>query len=177
VGILNYITVLEITISDCVSEMLWLSLYDKCFWHSVFGVAIEITVQRQESSRPIPLILVKCADYLILTGNNVWTNGAITLLLLTPSHIELSMWYFPLTQDLIHRTCSRPKEIESWFNNWFLLTIKVARFLFDSYGSWRNCHLIESLVWQILGRQYLRVWIQLMSLHSWNTILLAFRHH
>jgi len=53
----------------------------------VFGVAIEITVQRQESSRPIPLILVKCADYLILTGNNVWTNGAITLLLLTPSDI------------------------------------------------------------------------------------------
>jgi hypothetical protein len=36
----------------------------------VFGVAIEITVQRQESSRPIPLILVKCADYLILTGLN-----------------------------------------------------------------------------------------------------------
>ncbi|XP_048625741.1 uncharacterized Rho GTPase-activating protein At5g61530-like isoform X1 [Brassica napus] len=37
---------------------------------SVFGVAIEITVQRQESSRPIPFILMKCADYLILTGLN-----------------------------------------------------------------------------------------------------------
>ncbi|KAF3568850.1 hypothetical protein DY000_02011466 [Brassica cretica] len=36
----------------------------------VFGVAIEITVQRQESSRPIPFILMKCADYLILTGLN-----------------------------------------------------------------------------------------------------------
>ncbi|XP_020877526.1 uncharacterized Rho GTPase-activating protein At5g61530 isoform X1 [Arabidopsis lyrata subsp. lyrata] len=48
------------------------------FWHSVFGVPIEIIVQRQESSRPIPLILIKCADYLILTGNNVWTNGSQT---------------------------------------------------------------------------------------------------
>ncbi|CAH8263845.1 unnamed protein product [Arabidopsis lyrata] len=36
----------------------------------VFGVPIEIIVQRQESSRPIPLILIKCADYLILTGLN-----------------------------------------------------------------------------------------------------------
>ncbi|CDY68245.1 BnaAnng26590D [Brassica napus] len=36
----------------------------------VFGVAIEVTVQRQESSRPIPFILMKCADYLILTGLN-----------------------------------------------------------------------------------------------------------
>uniref|UniRef100_A0A1J3CBQ4 Putative Rho GTPase-activating protein n=1 Tax=Noccaea caerulescens TaxID=107243 RepID=A0A1J3CBQ4_NOCCA len=36
----------------------------------VFGVAIEITVQRQESSKPIPFILIICADYLILTGLN-----------------------------------------------------------------------------------------------------------
>ncbi|KAH0870495.1 hypothetical protein HID58_077517 [Brassica napus] len=36
----------------------------------VFGVAIEVTVQRQESTRPIPFILIKCADYLILTGLN-----------------------------------------------------------------------------------------------------------
>ncbi|EFH39519.1 hypothetical protein ARALYDRAFT_359010 [Arabidopsis lyrata subsp. lyrata] len=36
----------------------------------VFGVPIEIIVQRQESSRPIPLILIKCVDYLILTGLN-----------------------------------------------------------------------------------------------------------
>ncbi|CAN7012392.1 unnamed protein product [Brassica rapa subsp. trilocularis] len=36
----------------------------------VFGVAIEVTVQRQESTRPIPIILIKCADYLILTGLN-----------------------------------------------------------------------------------------------------------
>eukprot|EP00262_Sarcandra_glabra_P008960 TRINITY_DN22906_c0_g1_i1.p1 TRINITY_DN22906_c0_g1~~TRINITY_DN22906_c0_g1_i1.p1 ORF type:complete len:378 (-),score=56.94 TRINITY_DN22906_c0_g1_i1:296-1429(-) len=34
----------------------------------VFGVPIEIIVQRQQSSRPIPQILVKCADYLILSG-------------------------------------------------------------------------------------------------------------
>ena len=36
----------------------------------MFGVAIEVTVQRQESTRPIPFILIKCADYLILTGKN-----------------------------------------------------------------------------------------------------------
>eukprot|EP00268_Persea_americana_P012443 TRINITY_DN1524_c0_g1_i8.p1 TRINITY_DN1524_c0_g1~~TRINITY_DN1524_c0_g1_i8.p1 ORF type:complete len:386 (-),score=94.35 TRINITY_DN1524_c0_g1_i8:398-1555(-) len=34
----------------------------------VFGIPIEVTVQRQQSSRPIPHILVKCADFLILTG-------------------------------------------------------------------------------------------------------------
>ncbi|KAF5731050.1 hypothetical protein HS088_TW19G00653 [Tripterygium wilfordii] len=34
----------------------------------VFGVPIEVTVQRQHSSMPVPLILVKCADYLILSG-------------------------------------------------------------------------------------------------------------
>ncbi|XP_058085376.1 uncharacterized Rho GTPase-activating protein At5g61530 [Magnolia sinica] len=36
----------------------------------VFGVPIEITVQRQQSSRPIPQILVRCADFLILSGLN-----------------------------------------------------------------------------------------------------------
>ncbi|KAF8380543.1 hypothetical protein HHK36_028030 [Tetracentron sinense] len=36
----------------------------------VFGVPIEMTVQRQQSSRPIPHILIKCADYLILSGLN-----------------------------------------------------------------------------------------------------------
>lgn len=36
----------------------------------VFGVPIEVTVQQQHSSRPIPHILVKCADYLILSGNS-----------------------------------------------------------------------------------------------------------
>lgn len=36
----------------------------------VFGVAIEITVQRQQysTSRPIPQIVVRCADYLIVSG-------------------------------------------------------------------------------------------------------------
>lgn len=37
----------------------------------VFGVPIEVTVQRQHSSRPIPHVLVKCADYLILSGLNL----------------------------------------------------------------------------------------------------------
>ncbi|XP_022737190.1 uncharacterized Rho GTPase-activating protein At5g61530-like [Durio zibethinus] len=36
----------------------------------VFGVPIEVTVQRQQSSKPIPLILVKCADFLVLSGLN-----------------------------------------------------------------------------------------------------------
>ncbi|KAL6989434.1 hypothetical protein U1Q18_015183 [Sarracenia purpurea var. burkii] len=36
----------------------------------VFGVPIEVTVQRQQSSRPIPHILVTCADYLIISGLN-----------------------------------------------------------------------------------------------------------
>ena len=34
----------------------------------VFGVPIEVTVQREQSTRPIPQILVKCADYLVLSG-------------------------------------------------------------------------------------------------------------
>ncbi|ERN00175.1 uncharacterized Rho GTPase-activating protein At5g61530 isoform X1 [Amborella trichopoda] len=34
----------------------------------VFGVPLEVTVQRQQSSRPIPEVLVTCADYLILSG-------------------------------------------------------------------------------------------------------------
>lgn len=37
-------------------------------WTVVFGVPIEVTVQRQQSSRVIPHILVRCADYLILSG-------------------------------------------------------------------------------------------------------------
>ncbi|XP_004307789.1 PREDICTED: uncharacterized Rho GTPase-activating protein At5g61530 [Fragaria vesca subsp. vesca] len=36
----------------------------------VFGVPLEVTVQREQSSRPIPHILVKCADYLVLSGLN-----------------------------------------------------------------------------------------------------------
>lgn len=36
----------------------------------VFGVPVEVTVQRQQSSKPVPNILVKCADYLILSGLN-----------------------------------------------------------------------------------------------------------
>ncbi|XP_044505382.1 uncharacterized Rho GTPase-activating protein At5g61530-like [Mangifera indica] len=36
----------------------------------VFGVPVEVTVQRQQYIKPIPYILVKCADYLILSGLN-----------------------------------------------------------------------------------------------------------
>ncbi|KAL3837875.1 hypothetical protein ACJIZ3_022466 [Penstemon smallii] len=36
----------------------------------VFGVPIEITVQRQQSTTPIPIILRRCADSLILSGLN-----------------------------------------------------------------------------------------------------------
>ncbi|PKA64144.1 putative Rho GTPase-activating protein [Apostasia shenzhenica] len=36
--------------------------------NDVFGVPIEVIVQRQHSIRPIPEILVKCADYLIMSG-------------------------------------------------------------------------------------------------------------
>ncbi|KAK4351172.1 hypothetical protein RND71_030485 [Anisodus tanguticus] len=36
----------------------------------VFGVPIDILVQRQQSTRPIPYIMVKCADYLVLSGLN-----------------------------------------------------------------------------------------------------------
>ncbi|XP_042031353.1 uncharacterized Rho GTPase-activating protein At5g61530 isoform X2 [Salvia splendens] len=34
----------------------------------VFGTPLELTVQHQESSAPIPCILMKCADFLILSG-------------------------------------------------------------------------------------------------------------
>ncbi|CAA6673691.1 unnamed protein product [Spirodela intermedia] len=36
--------------------------------NDVFGVPIEVVVQRQHSVRPIPQILVRCADYLVLSG-------------------------------------------------------------------------------------------------------------
>ena len=35
----------------------------------VFGVPIEVTAQRQDCSKPIPQILVKCGDYLIVSGS------------------------------------------------------------------------------------------------------------
>ncbi|XP_057457093.1 uncharacterized Rho GTPase-activating protein At5g61530 [Lotus japonicus] len=38
--------------------------------NDVFGVPIEVTVQRQDCSKPIPQILVNCADYLIVSGLN-----------------------------------------------------------------------------------------------------------
>lgn len=36
----------------------------------VFGVPIEVTVQRQESTKPVPFLLIKSADYLVLSGLN-----------------------------------------------------------------------------------------------------------
>ncbi|KAG6390857.1 hypothetical protein SASPL_148602 [Salvia splendens] len=38
------------------------------FCSLVFGTPLELTVQHQESSAPIPCILMKCADFLILSG-------------------------------------------------------------------------------------------------------------
>ncbi|PHT52464.1 hypothetical protein CQW23_06926 [Capsicum baccatum] len=36
----------------------------------VFGVPIDILVQRQQSTRSVPYIMVRCADYLVLSGLN-----------------------------------------------------------------------------------------------------------
>ena len=69
-----FIENIEITISLLslgLLEKYGTSYYITLLFCSVFGVAIEVTVQRQESSRPIPFILMKCADYLILTGKNI----------------------------------------------------------------------------------------------------------
>ena len=40
----------------------------------VFRVPIEVIVQQQHSNQPIPRILVKCANYLILLGNSQKTK-------------------------------------------------------------------------------------------------------
>ncbi|GJX95900.1 ACT domain-containing protein ACR10-like protein [Tanacetum coccineum] len=34
----------------------------------VFGVPLEVTVLRQDSTKPVLFILVKCADFLVLSG-------------------------------------------------------------------------------------------------------------
>jgi len=36
----------------------------------VFGVPIEATVQREQSGKAVPLMLVRCADYLVISGLN-----------------------------------------------------------------------------------------------------------
>jgi hypothetical protein len=35
---------------------------------AVFGVPIEATVQREQSCKAVPLVLVRCADYLVISG-------------------------------------------------------------------------------------------------------------
>ena len=35
---------------------------------AVFGVPIEATVQREQSGKAVPLVLVRCADYLVISG-------------------------------------------------------------------------------------------------------------
>lgn len=35
---------------------------------AVFGVPIEATVQREQSGKAVPLMLVRCADYLVISG-------------------------------------------------------------------------------------------------------------
>ena len=34
----------------------------------MFGVPIEATVQREQSGKAVPLVLVRCADYLVISG-------------------------------------------------------------------------------------------------------------
>lgn len=80
---------------------------------SVFGVAIEVTVQRQESTRPIPFILIKCADYLILTGKNIPTNRLRTALISHTFGYRAINAVLSSPQDSTHRACSKPKETES----------------------------------------------------------------
>ncbi|KAL6639311.1 hypothetical protein ACP70R_023041 [Stipagrostis hirtigluma subsp. patula] len=36
----------------------------------VFGVPIEATVQREQSGKAVPLVLIRCADYLVISGLN-----------------------------------------------------------------------------------------------------------
>ncbi|XP_047962435.1 uncharacterized Rho GTPase-activating protein At5g61530 isoform X2 [Salvia hispanica] len=43
----------------------------------VFGTPLELTVQHQESSAPIPCILMKCADFLILSGMASYLSGLL----------------------------------------------------------------------------------------------------
>lgn len=45
------------------------TIFTCLFLSSVFGTPLELTVQRQQSSVPIPNILMKCADSLILSGD------------------------------------------------------------------------------------------------------------
>lgn len=34
----------------------------------MFGVPIEATVQREQSGKAVPLVLVRCADFLVISG-------------------------------------------------------------------------------------------------------------
>jgi hypothetical protein len=36
---------------------------------SVFGVPLEVLVEKQNSARPIPLIVISCVDYLVKSGS------------------------------------------------------------------------------------------------------------
>jgi hypothetical protein len=35
---------------------------------SVFGIPIEVVVQREQSTKAVPQVLITCADYLIVSG-------------------------------------------------------------------------------------------------------------
>lgn len=41
---------------------------------AVFGVPIEATVQREQSGKAVPLVLVRCADYLVISGKMLKLN-------------------------------------------------------------------------------------------------------
>jgi hypothetical protein len=36
---------------------------------SVFGVPLEVLVEKQNSTRPIPLLVIRCVDYLVKSGS------------------------------------------------------------------------------------------------------------
>lgn len=54
---------------------------------SVFGVPIEFTVRRQQSNTPVPNILIKCADHLILSGA-VWKLKKLGSAIVSVSYIS-----------------------------------------------------------------------------------------
>jgi hypothetical protein len=38
------------------------------FMGSVFGLPLDVLVEKQNSARPIPVIVIRCVDYLVKSG-------------------------------------------------------------------------------------------------------------
>ncbi|GKD81082.1 hypothetical protein Tco_1347921 [Tanacetum coccineum] len=54
---------------DCTEEQNFIEGWEKGVASTdVFGVPLEVTVLRQDSTKPVLFILVKCADFLVLSG-------------------------------------------------------------------------------------------------------------